>query len=129
MDHFRIHLVLPDGTGDVEVPGQAAPGINEAWPSYSPAAKTILVQRFTFGPDAGWLAVLPTDGSSPGRDIGPHVGNGPGSDMQQGWSPDGSQILLRFDTDHFYSIDPATGTATPVAWPSDGLPDWQRLAR
>jgi Tol biopolymer transport system component len=128
MDHLRIHLVLPDGTGDIEIPGPAAPGTNEAWPSYSPDGKTILAQRFTFGPDVGWLAVLPTDGSSPGRDIGPHVPQAPDSNMQQGWSPDGSQILLRFDTAHFYSIDPATGNPTPIAWSLDGLPDWRRVA-
>jgi Tol biopolymer transport system component len=126
-DGFRIHLVRPDGTGDVGVPGPAA-GINEAWPIYSPDGKTILVQRFTLGPDAGWIAVLPADGSSPGRDIGPHSPSGPGSNMQQGWSPNGAQILLRFDPDHFYSIDPSTGIATSVAWPLDGLPDWQRTA-
>lgn len=128
MDHFRIHLVLPDGTGDVEVPGPAAPGINEAWPSYSPDGKTILAQRFTFEPDAGWVAVLSADGSSVGRDVSPHVPSGPGSNLQQGWSPDGSRILVRFDASHFYSVDPLTGIATPVEWSLDGLPDWQRVA-
>ncbi len=127
-DSFRIHLVQPDGTGDVEVPGPAAPGINEGWPSYSPDGKMILAQRFTFGPDVGWLAILPADGSARGRDIGPHSPSGPGSNMQQGWSPDGTRILLRFDVDHFYSIDPSTGIVTTVEWPLDILPDWQRMA-
>jgi hypothetical protein len=48
--------------------------------------------------------------------------------MDQAWSPDGKTILLRFDRDHFVSIDVATGAETPFAWPIDRIPDWQRVS-
>ena len=45
--------------------------------------------------------------------------------MVSGWEDDS---LLRFNNDRFVSIDVATGNETPVTWPVDRIPDWQRLA-
>jgi hypothetical protein len=32
------------------------------------------------------------------------------------------------DDDHFVLIDIVTGVETPVTWPVDNIPGWQRLA-
>jgi len=124
-DEFRIHLVNPDGTHDVRLPGPAA-GINQAWTTLSPDGKTILAQRFTFDPSEGWLALLPADGSGPGREIGRHHANG--DTMRQMWSPDGKQILLYFGKTDFVAIDPVTGIESKVDWQVEDLPDWRRVA-
>jgi hypothetical protein len=128
IDHFRIHTVRPDGTDERELPGPEDPSVNEAWPSFSPDGTQILVQRFTFDPPTGWIGLLPADGSGRGRSLGPQVANGEGSNMQQDWSPDGKTILLRFNEDHFYTVDPKTGAATLIDWKVTEAPAWMRLA-
>lgn len=123
--HFRIHLVKPDGSDDVRLPGPPAQ-VNQAWTTLSPDGKTILAQRFTFDPAEGWLVLLPADGSGPGREVGKHHVNG--DTMRQMWSPDGKQILLYFGKSDFVSIDPVTGVETKVDWQVEDLPDWRRAA-
>lgn len=128
--HYRIHVMNADGTGDITLPGPES-SIHEAWPQFSPDGRFILAQRFTFEPSTSWLAVTPADASGPGRDIGPRrAGPGePGDAMRQLWSPDGSQVLLRYNADDFWSIDPLTGDYQPVLWPAaEDIPDWRRVA-
>jgi hypothetical protein len=126
--HFRIHLVNPDGSGDVALPPPADGEINEAWPVWSPDGRSIAAQRFIFGdPEQGWLAVLPTDGSAPGRDILPRL-RGVGGIVKT-WSPDGTRLVAYTkDTGETYSIDPATGQIQKMDWSAADLPDFQRLA-
>jgi Tol biopolymer transport system component len=124
-DHFRIH-VLTIATGqDIVLPEPTVPDIQQAWAAWSPNGSQILFQRFTW--EKSWLGLAPADGSSVGRDLGTPMG-GEGTQMDQAWSPDGKTILLRFDQDHLVSIDVATGVETPLKWPIDRIPDWQRLA-
>jgi hypothetical protein len=127
VDHYRIHVIDADGSGDITLPLSSST-TNEAWPAFSPDGRSILAQRFTFTPNAGWLGVIPADGSSEGRDIGPKHFGGDGDTMRQMWSPDGHEVLLRFNTTDFYVIDAESGTVTTVDWPIADLPDWQRVA-
>jgi Tol biopolymer transport system component len=128
--HFRVHLRQPDGSGDVEV---ASPNayIQEAWPAYSPDGKWILVHRWQWKADGGkgWLAVLPADGSTVGRDIGPKVDGGEDTGLTKAWSPDGTKVLVRADnTKQLFSIDPTTGAYEELPWGSMDLPNVRRMA-
>jgi Tol biopolymer transport system component len=129
---FRVHLVNPDGTGDVVLPGPDDPNIMEAWPAWSPDGTQILVHRWTWKTNEGglgWVALMPADGSAPARDIGPVVAGGEETGISKGWSPDGSRILIRYEnTRQVYEIDPITGAETTIPW-TEELPDWQRVKR
>ena len=124
-NRLRVHVLTIATKQDVELPAPDLPDLQQAWASWSPDGTQILVQRFNW--DKGWLGVLPSDGSTSGRDLGTPYG-GEDSEMDQGWSPDGRTVLLRFNDAHFYAIDVATGAETTLTWPVDKIPDWQRLA-
>lgn len=131
---YRIHLVSPDGTHDRALPGPAEPRINEAWPMYSPDGTQILAQHFIFpsvanaGDGAGWIAVLPADGSAPGRDIGVRISDVGNPDVWKDWSPDGKSVMEMVGaTLKAYMVDPVTGASTELPW-ADDLPAWQRRA-
>ncbi len=137
-DH--VHLALPhaahrrraDSDGRA-LPGPTDPAVQEGWPAYSPDGRWILVHRWTFksdtDPGAGWLAVMPADGSAPARDIGPRIPGGEDTGLTKTWSPDGSRILMStHNTSQVFSIDPITGSYEQIPWAA-GLPDWQRVAR
>jgi hypothetical protein len=133
--NFRVHMVNADGTNDHALPGPADPRTNEAWPVFSPDGTQLLVQRFIFPTTsdakdgAGWIAVLPADGSAVGRDIGFRNQETNNPDTGKDWSPDGSYVLQIVDeTLTTYLVDPATGTATGLSWAED-MPAWQRRAR
>lgn len=129
---FRVHVVNVAGTGDHALPGPADPNVLEAWPAFSPDGQTILVHRWTWKSNnggEGWIAVMPADGSSPARDIGPRIPGGEDTGLIKTWSPDGTRVLMRSDNTHeAFSIDPNTGTYELLDWTTD-LPDWQRVAR
>jgi hypothetical protein len=125
-DHFRLRVLTIATMQDVQFPAPADPDVQQAWPMWSPDGSQILLQRFTW--QHGWLGLIPADGSSVGRDLGTPVNYEDDTNMDQGWSPDGRTILLRFDDDHFVSIDAATGVETPLTWPVDKIPDWRRVA-
>src|SRR5205814_993805 len=77
--HFRVHVIRADGTGDVTLPGPSEPLVHEAWPVWSPDGRWIAVEHFVFGdPGQDWLAMLPSDGSAPARDLLPRRFASPG---------------------------------------------------
>jgi Tol biopolymer transport system component len=132
---FRIHVVNADGTGDRELPGPDDDRINEAWPIFSPDGTQLLVQHFIFptGEDtrdgAGWIAVMPADGSAPARDIGARIDATSNPDTWKDWSPDGTMVLQGIgETGKAYVVDPVTGDATELPW-ADDIPAWQRVSR
>jgi Tol biopolymer transport system component len=127
---FRVHTVLPDGTGDRRLPGPADTEINEAWPVWSPDGRWIAVEHFTFGsPGDDWVALLPSDGSAPARDLLPRSTASPDGGLVKVWTPDGSRLLVRSDgTGKMFSIDPATGAIETIPWAASDLPDTRRLA-
>lgn len=128
---FRVHVIKPDGSGDVALPAPDDLDINEAWPAFSPDGRSVLVHRWTWNAEngtqgEGWLAVMPADGSAPAHDIGPKVKGGQDTGMVKLWSPDGTRVLVRAENRRaVYSIDPVTGLYEPIDWTTD-LPDWQR---
>jgi Tol biopolymer transport system component len=124
-DHLRVHVLTIATMHHVVLPAPRIDEIQQAWASWSPDGSQVLFQRFTW--DKGWLGLAPADGSSVGRDLGTPFG-GKDTTMDQAWSPDGKTVILRFDDQHLVSIDVASGVETPVTWPIDRIPDWQRLA-
>jgi Tol biopolymer transport system component len=125
-DHLRVHVRTIATGDDVELPAPKITDIQQAWASWPPDGTQVLFQRFTW--EKGWLGLVPAVGSSVGRDLGTPFAYKSDTEMDQAWSPDGKTILLRFDRDHFVSIDVATGAETPFAWPIDRIPDWQRVS-
>lgn len=128
LEHFRLHLVSPDGSSDRAVPGPDDPRVQENWPLYSPDGEWIVAQRWSFDSRVGGLAILPADGTQAARPIGPQ---NVGGDLGKAWSPDGTRILMRVqDTTpgQVFAIDPVTGEYEELTW-TTGMPDWQRVAR
>ena len=128
--HFRVHLIRADGTGDVTLPGPSEPDVHEAWPVWSPDGRWIAVEHFVLGdPGEDWIAILPSDGSAPARDLLPR---GPGirdGGIIKTWTPDGSRVVayLRGKGQTFL-IDPVTGTSEKASWNAAAEPDYRRLA-
>jgi WD40-like Beta Propeller Repeat len=130
---FRVHAIGADGADDHPLPGPADEVIQEGWPRVSPDGQWIVVHRWTWksSPDGGqgWLAVMPSDGSRPARDIGPRIPGGEDTRLIMAWSPDGTRVLLRSDnTEELFAIDPLTGSYDKLPFTAHALPDWQRRA-
>ena len=128
--HFRIHIVLPDGTGDVTLPGPSDPLVHEAWPVWSPDGRWIAVEHFVFGePGEDWLAMLPSDGSAPARDLLKRGPASPGGGIVKNWSPDGTRVIAyNKGSGKMWSIDPLAGRAEEITWAAGDLPDMRRMA-
>ena len=125
IQHFRLHLVAPDGSNDRAVPGSVDGTIQENWPTYSPDGKWIVVQDWSFDNNFGGAYILPADGSSRGRAIGPQD---IGGNISKLWSPDGSRLLIgENEGTRAFVVDPVTGTFEQLSW-TTGLPDWQRIS-
>lgn len=133
--HFRVHVMNADGSNDHELPGPADARVNEAWPLFSPDGTHLLVQHFVFPTEqdarngSGSIAILPADGSAPGREFGARNDATSNPDIWKGWSPDGRSVIqMVAETMKAYLVDPATGMMTELPWATD-MPDWQRVAR
>ena len=125
IQHFRLHLIAADGSNDRAMPGSANSSIQENWPLFSPDGKWIVAQDWSFDNAGGGLVILPSDGSTVSRAIGPQD---VGGDISKLWSPDGSRLLMAENQgSRAFSIDPVTGTFEQLTW-TTGLPDWQRAA-
>lgn len=127
--HFRVHIVLPDGTSDLTLPGPSDPLVHEGWPVWSPDGRWIAVEHFVFGdPGEDWLAMLPSDGSAPARDLLPRGPGHPGGGIVKTWSPDGTRVIARNDgSGKMFSIDPVSGRFEEITWSAVDLPDTRRM--
>lgn len=128
--HFRVHLTRADGTGDVTLPGPSEPLVHEAWPVWSPDGRWIAVEHFVFGdPGEDWIAILPSYGSAPARDLLPRGPASPGGGITKTWTPDGSRVLAHVKgTGETFLIDPVTAASEKAAWNAVAEPDYRRLA-
>jgi dipeptidyl aminopeptidase/acylaminoacyl peptidase len=127
---FRTHVVLADGTGDVELPGAPDLTIRENWPVFSPDGRWILINRWRpeteTSPPEAWLAVMASDGSAPARDIGPRFTGSQEIQLAKAWSPDGTRVLaFQAEDGGAVSIDPVSGEAEALDWTTE-MPDIQR---
>ena len=130
---FRTHVMNADGTGDVELPGSTDLTVSENFPLFSPDGRWILINRWRAGtastPQQAWLAVMPSDGSAPARDIGPKLAADNEIQLAKAWSPDGTRVQVYQSEDRgALSIDPQTGKVDELSWTTD-LPDVQRTIR
>ncbi|HEY3163878.1 MAG TPA: hypothetical protein VGJ71_05925 [Candidatus Limnocylindrales bacterium] len=128
--HFRVHVIRADGTGDVALPGPSQPLVHEAWPTWSPDGRWITVEHFVFGdPGEDWVAILPSDGSAPARDLLPRGPDNGGGGIVKTWTPDGSRVVV-YDRGSRQTIliDPATGNVEKAGWTAASEPDYVRLA-
>ena len=124
---FTVHVIDPDGTD--RVVGGPDIDVMESWPSWSPDGRLIAIERWRWAGKA-WLAIVPADGSGPGRDIVFPTRFEPAKGWTITWAPDGSRILAFYDeTTGAVSIDVASGTYEEVDWPLTDRPTWQRRAR
>jgi WD40-like Beta Propeller Repeat len=129
--HLRVGLVKRDGTR-IAVPGPGDPTVQQAWPAFSPDGRWILLSNWVFKRDSrtaeGWLGIMPADGSTPARDIGPRFAGGEDTGLPKAWSPDGTRVLVLVEnTRQVFSIDPTTGDADQLLG-ATALPDWQRIS-
>lgn len=128
--HFRVHVVRADGTADAALPGPSDPLTHEAWPVWSPDGRSIAVEHFVFGsPGKDWVALLPSDGSAPARDLLPPQPASPDGGIVKAWLPDGTRLIARANGfNRMYSIDPVGDAVEEIHWSAADLPDSRRLA-
>ena len=118
----RLHLVAPDGSGDV-VPTDP-PGVNDYWPVWSPDGSRIALSQFSG--ERRWIAIQ----SMAGPRISPESTNPIGGDLYRVvWAPDGTQALvwLADSAGHLHRLDLQTARHSIYSIGWDALPSWQRL--
>ena len=128
--HFRVHVIRADGTGDVALPGPSEPLVHEAWPIWSPDGRWIAVEHFAFGnPGEDWMAILPSDGSAPARDLLPRGPAAPDGGIISTWTPDGGRVIAYVKgKGETFLIDPVNGKVEKAGWTAVSEPDYVRLA-
>jgi Tol biopolymer transport system component len=126
--HFRVHVVLADGSGDIALPGPRGATEHEGWTNWSPDGRSLVVQRWQGEPPMTTMGLIPADGHDGGMDIGPVLANNDDA-FHVSWAPDGTQILAFSDASQtLVAIDRSTGAMTTPTWTTHELPDWQRVA-
>jgi Tol biopolymer transport system component len=123
----EVYVIGADGTGmrHLEHPAEVD---RQGHPKWSPDGTLLLVWRnyrpgFYGGGDLTH-AVIPADGSGPGRDVGPPADSGFGAWT---WSPDGRVVLSpAAETGSSWLVDVDDGAQIEV--PSWATASWQRLA-
>jgi Tol biopolymer transport system component len=127
----RIHVIDIDSGNDVTITPDAKDGYLWQAPSFTPDGRSVVASRFTPNGGPFRLAVIPADGSSAPRAIGPEttIKDGGGADFSI--APDGTQALVQYrqgetaDPTSFL-VDLATGAAEELQVRPVGL-SWQRL--
>ena len=123
---FQVHIIESDGTNTVK----AGPHVDvmESWPTWSPDGSLVAIERWQWK-GLAWLAILPADGTGPGRDIEFTTPFQPAMGWTVTWSPDGTRILAFYDTSTAaVSIDVASGAYEELDWALTERPTWQRVA-
>jgi Tol biopolymer transport system component len=122
----EVYVIRADGTElrHLEHPAEVD---RQGHPKWSPDGTLLLVWRnyrpgFYGGGDLTY-AVIPADGSGPGRDVGPPADSGFGAWT---WSPDGRVVFTEAGAEHGSLIDVDDGTHIEV--PAWATASWQRLA-
>lgn len=130
----RTHIVGADGTSDRELP--LAPGsVWDAGSEWSNDGTQLIVVRGYTGSYAGvQVALVPTDGSSPGREIAYAGTLNLECCISFEWSPDDRKILATpagssGEPLEQVMIDVEFATGASVPWDTRADPTWQRLAR
>ena len=127
-DTWQVHVVTQDGKTDLTLP--MPPGaVSSDLASWSNDSTRLVLNR-SYAPDDSdmVLAVVPADGSGPGRETA-H-----GLTGSVTWAPDDQSILVGpqplngMSTQHLL-LDPATMNTKPAAWAANSDPSWQRAAR
>jgi dipeptidyl aminopeptidase/acylaminoacyl peptidase len=118
-----IHLVDLDSLVDRRVRFDPA-AQDEAELHFSPDGRTAAIVRQT---NLVHLAIVPIDGSSPGRIVGPPI-PGDQSGRAHGFSPDGRLVVLHIDRTKPQFIDVESGVVTTGPETFGTIASWQRLA-
>jgi hypothetical protein len=75
------------------------------------------------------VALLPSDGSAPARDLLPRGPDRGGGGIVKTWTPDGSRVIAYVrGVAETYLIDPVTGKSEKAIWNAAAEPDYRRLA-
>jgi Tol biopolymer transport system component len=94
---------------------------------YSPDGKRLAMMRF--GNDGFRITIVPADTNGPAVAVGPTQPSNTGGATIM-WSPDGSQLLVSYDTDHSVWLLPSSGGDGRKLddMDSERGVTWQRLA-
>jgi hypothetical protein len=92
----------------------------------SPDGIKLLVKRYTPGAGTYQLAIIGADGEGEPIAIGPVQAPDTQTDWQ--FSPDGTQVLARFETDGLWLFDADGSGEQQLDWPAAAGLTWQRLA-
>jgi hypothetical protein len=125
---ITVHVIGTNGRDD-RVVGHAAGATFEAWPQWDPQGHRLLIERQD---ELGAVHPVVVDlNGAPDVVIDTSISeNGAG----KAWSPDGVSILAQRTAGDGEPLqqelwNAQTGKVTPVGWPSQTVPVWQRVAR
>jgi Tol biopolymer transport system component len=130
---WRVHVasVSPSGEVSGETTFNADPSIDDEFnPQWLPDGSGLVVNRLEEGVSS--LEIQPLTGAPTGVDLGLAKDEGGPTLLV---SPDGSLVLAWMAPGdaggpaRAWSVDPSTGTPTPVDLPVDDWVSWQRLAK